>query len=82
MGARTVILSIYVGVEFCAFFFSVFGNLIVIYVVISSRELNRSSNKCLLNVAIADLLLGLFAVPSGVLKVRKILSKKGRKQFC
>lgn len=65
-----ILLIVYLLLEFLAFFLIVIGNFIVCYAVLSNKKRQRLSNKYILSVASADLLVGLFGIPSAVLKVR------------
>lgn len=65
-----VLLIVYLSLEFLAFFLIVIGNFIVCYAVLSNKKRQRLSNKYILSVASADLLVGLIGIPSAVLKVR------------
>lgn len=67
-----IFLVVYLLLEFLAFFLIVIGNFIVCYAVLSNKKRQRLSNKYILSVASADLLVGLFGIPSAVLKVELI----------
>lgn len=69
MEPQNAITGIYLFIESIAFLLSVSGNLLVCYAVISSKKRQRLSNKYILSVAVADLLVGAFAIPAAVLKV-------------
>lgn len=62
-------LAIFIVLEAVCSILSVLGNLIVIYVMISTKELARISNKYILSVAIADFLVGIFVIPLVVVQV-------------
>lgn len=68
---NALITGTYVLIESIAFLLSVSGNLLVCYAVISNKKRQRLSNKYIFSVAFADLLVGAFAIPAAILKVRK-----------
>lgn len=68
---NALITGTYVIIESIAFLLSVSGNLLVCYAVISNKKRQRLSNKYIFSVAVADLLVGTFAIPAAILKVRK-----------
>lgn len=55
--------------DFCFFVLSVLGNAVVIYVISRDKKLKSKSNFHILSVAVADLLIGLFGIPFGVVAV-------------
>jgi hypothetical protein len=65
-------LSAYIVIESVQFTLCIAGNLLVIFIVITSGKFRTSSYQCIMNVAIADLLLGLIAIPSAILKVIQV----------
>lgn len=69
---KYIVLSFYLFCEFIAFILSVLGNFLVIYSIISKKELSRTSNKYILSVSFADFLIGLLVIPFGVFKVRNV----------
>ena len=66
----TILLSLYLVLEFIVFTFSVFGNLLIIYVVLTVKKLEKLSTKCIVNVAVIDILVGLVATPLTITRVR------------
>lgn len=56
-------------VDFCLFLSSIIGNSIVIYVISRDKKLKTKSSYHILSVATADLLIGLFGIPLGVIAV-------------
>lgn len=62
----------YFTLELVAFFFGVIGNSIVVYAMASEKKLRRQSNIYILSVAAADLLIGLVAIPAGVVNVGEL----------
>lgn len=74
--AKTVISIV---IEAIAFVLTVIGNLIVIYAVTRGNKLQKKSNIYILSIAVADLMVGLVAIPVGLLNVSaglQILKKK------
>lgn len=63
-------LFVFILAEIIAFVLSVFGNLIVCYVIFKDKKLLNRSTKYILSVSIADFLVGLIVVPVGTLRVR------------
>lgn len=61
--------------EVIAFVLSVLGNLLIIYVVTRNKKLSNKSYKYILSLSITDLLIGIYVIPFGVIKVRKSLSR-------
>jgi 7 transmembrane receptor (rhodopsin family) len=55
--------------ETIAFILSVFGNLMVCYVMIYKTKLVGFSSRFILSMSIADMLIGLVAIPTAVFKV-------------
>lgn len=77
--AKTVISIV---IEAIAFVLTVIGNLIVIYAVTRGNKLQKKSNIYILSIAVADLMVGLVAIPVGLLNVSaglQILKKKKSK---
>lgn len=68
--AKLVTTCVFFLLESIALFLTVVGNGIVIYVMCSEKKIKRKSNVYILSVAVADLLVGLVAVPSGIAKVK------------
>lgn len=74
--AKTVISIV---IEAIAFVLTVIGNLIVIYAVTRGNKLQKKSNIYILSIGVADLMVGLVAIPVGLLNVSaglQILKKK------
>lgn len=61
---QIVIETIFTVFEATAFVLSVFGNLLVIYVMAKKKKLKKKSNYYIISVAVADLLTGLVGIPS------------------
>lgn len=55
--------------EVIAFILSVIGNSVVIYVMTREKKLKRKSNIYILSVAVADFLVGIVAIPIGIMNV-------------
>lgn len=62
--------------EVIAFVLSVLGNLLIIYVVTRNKKLSNKSYKYILSLSITDLLIGIYVIPFGVIKVRKSLNSE------
>jgi 7 transmembrane receptor (rhodopsin family) len=60
----------YLVLEAIAFFLSIFGNLVVCYVLIFKTKLTGYASRFILSVSIADILVGMIAIPKAVLMVR------------
>lgn len=68
---ETIFLLTYLTCEAIAFVFCVFGNLMICYVVLFKIKLDSFSlsKRFILSVSVADLLIGLVAIPYGIVKV-------------
>lgn len=66
----------YFTLEFIIFILSVFGNLIIIYIVTTSGKSKEAANQCIVNVAVADFVFGLTVIPAIVHGVSNIFKKK------
>lgn len=62
------------ALEVLFFLSSVIGNAVVVFVISRNAKFNSKSNYLVLSVAVADLLIGLFALPFGVVSVSRKLS--------
>lgn len=60
---------VFIIFESLAFIVSVCGNSMIVYIMITKKELARTSNKYILSVAFADLLYGIYVIPLGVVQV-------------
>lgn len=69
MQVDTVEFIICFSIECLTLFFSVIGNFLVCFVLIFNKKLARTSNMYILNMAIANLLVGAVAVPFAILRV-------------
>lgn len=65
-----VVQIVFMVIDFGLFCCSIIGNSIVIYVISRDKKLKSKSNYHILSVATADLLIGLFGIPLGVVAVR------------
>lgn len=68
--SEVLINVIFVLLELVAFVLSVFGNIIVLYVMTREKKLRRKSNFFIISIAVADLLIGLIEIPTSFLNVR------------
>lgn len=64
-----IVQIIFVIVDFGLFCCNVIGNAVVIYVISRDRKLKSKSNYHIMSLAVADLIIGLFGIPLGVLAV-------------
>lgn len=67
--SEMIVLIAFLALEFVAFFLSVIGNIIVIYVIARSKYAKKRSSIFILSVAVADLLVGLIGIPVAVVYV-------------
>lgn len=79
VNVKIIITIAFFTLEFIAFFLSVTGNVIIIYVMTRDKKLEKKSNNYILSVAVADLLVGLVAIPLGVKNVSLLVS--GQSEF-
>lgn len=67
-----ILLAVFLVCEVVVFVLSVFGNLVVCYVMIFKHELRKPSSKYILSTSVADLLVGLVIIPTGIPEVKLI----------
>lgn len=70
-----VVQIVFIVLDFGFFCCSIVGNSVVIYVISRDHKLKSKSNYHILSVAVADLLIGLFGIPLGVIAVSFFLLK-------
>lgn len=64
-----ILVFAYLILEAIAFILSVFGNLMVCYVMLYKSKLVGFSSRFILSMSIADMLIGLIAIPTAIVKV-------------
>ncbi|CRL01067.1 CLUMA_CG014327, isoform A [Clunio marinus] len=62
-----IVQSIFLFFDLTFFCFSVVGNSVVIYVISRDKKLKSKSNYHIMSVAVADLLIGTFGIPLGII---------------
>lgn len=66
---QILIESIFAIFELSAVILSVFGNILVIYVMTRKKKLRKKSNYYIISVATADLITGLIGIPTSLYTV-------------
>lgn len=72
VGINNVVLGVYILLEIIALILTVIGNFVVCYAVLTKQSQKKTS-KYILSVSLADFFVGVFAIPSGIMKVSKHL---------
>lgn len=72
MDVEIIFLLVFLVCEVIVFVLSVFGNLAVSYVMIFKKKLRKPSSKYILSTSVADLLVGLVTIPTGIPEVHLI----------
>lgn len=75
MEVLDIFMGIYLFFETVAIVLIVAGNLVVVYVMIYKKKLEKPSHMFIVSVAVADLLIAFISIPEGMLVVSKYFLK-------
>jgi hypothetical protein len=67
-----ILFYVYLALEAIALVLSIFGNLLVCHVLVFKMKLAGYASRFIFSVALADLFIGLLAIPKAVLMVRHL----------